>query len=504
MRLRLPRAPRHRQPAPLGRAVTTRRLFALMPALLLAAAGCGDVLVEEPRTFLSNEQFFRSETDAEAAVLATYAPFQSLEYYGVRFISNTMQFEDAVDGRGTYQPGAQYACDQICAGRLWASWSEMYRGINRANVVVARVPAVPMDSARRVALIGEAKFVRALNYLNLVRYWGAVPLRLTPSEGFDALAAPRAPVDSVYRQVIADLQEAEAVLPDAGANGRATRWAAKALLADVYIGRENWALAAAKAKEVIDSRRFSLVEVRTAADFDQIFGADVDTSPEELFDIPFTREGGSAGTELPALLHHASAGYAANAYRALFANTKSYIGTWNRADLRYQYGMYTTPAEVRLLSATEPQRFRKFRDARAIVRPTHGNDFHVLRYADVLTTFAEAESQANGGPTPAAYDAINRIRRRAYGLNTAVPSAARDLPPGLGAQAFRDAVLLERAYEFTAEGRRYWDLKRTGRLEAAVRAVGKPYDARYLLWPIPQNELDANDALTLADQNPGW
>jgi hypothetical protein len=378
----------------------------------------------------------------------------------------------------------------------------MYRGINRANVVVARVPAVAMDSARRAALVGEAKFVRALNYLNLVRYWGAVPLRLTPSEGFDNLAAPRAPADSVYRQVLADLREAEAVLPDAAANGRATRWAAKALIADVHLGRGDWALAAAKAKEVIDSRRFSLVAVRTAADFDQLFGADVDTSPEELFDVPFTRDGGSAGTELPAMLHHASAGYAANAYRALYANMKSFVGAWDRADLRYQYGMYTG-ADARWLTATEPQRFRKFRDPRAIVRQAHGNDFHVLRYADVLTTFAEAESQANGGPTPAAYDAINRVRRRAYGLDVAAPSA-RDLAPGLGAQAFRDAVLLERAYEFTAEGRRYWDLKRTGTLEAAVRAAGKAYNARYLLWPIPQDELTANKALTPADQNPGW
>jgi hypothetical protein len=377
----------------------------------------------------------------------------------------------------------------------------MYRGINRANLVVARVPAIGMDPARRAALVGEAKFVRALNYLNLVRYWGAVPLRLEPSEGFEQLAAPRAPVDSVYRQIVADLQDAEAALPDAAANGRATRWAAKALLAEVYLGREQWAQAAAKAREVIDSRRFSLVEVRTAADFDQLFGADVDASPEEIFDVPFTRDGG-LGSELPALLHHASAGYAANAYRALYANMRSFVGTWDRADLRYQYGMYTG-GDTRHLSAAEPQRFRKFRDSRAIERAGHGNDFHVLRYADVLTTFAEAESQANGGPTPAAYDAINRVRRRAYGLNTAA-SGARDLAPGLGAQAFRSAVLQERAYEFTAEGRRYWDLKRTGTLEAAVRAVGKAYDPRYMLWPIPQDELAANKALTLQDQNPGW
>ena len=497
-----PRGSHRHPPAARGLAVITRRILALVPALLLATAGCDDPLAEEPRTFLSNEQFFRDATDAQAAVLATYQPFQDIEYYRVRFVSNVMQFEDAVDGRGTYAPGAQYACDQVCMQRLWNSWANMYRGINRANLVVARVPAIDMDSARKAAFVGEAKFVRALNYVNLVRYWGPVPLRLEPSEGFDKLAAPRAPVDEVYRQIAADLRDAEAVLPDAAPNGRATRWAAKALLAEVHLGRGEWPAAAAKAKEVIDSRRFSLVEVRTAADFDQLFGPEVDTSPEELFDVPFTRDAGF-GSELPALLHHPSAGYATNAYRALFGNMRSFLGRWSPTDLRYQYGLYTG-TDTRHLSSTEPQRFKKFRDARSIERSAHGNDFHVLRYADVLTTFAEAESQANGGPTPAAYDAINRVRRRAYGLSTAAPSAARDLPPGLSAQAFRDAVLLERAYEFTAEGRRYWDLKRTGTLEAAIRAVGKAYDPRYLLWPIPQDELDANDALTLQDQNPGW
>jgi len=484
--------------------MTNRRLSALVLALVpaLALAGCKDALVEEPQTFLSSEQFFRDATDAEAAVLATYQPFQDLEYYRVRFISNVMQFEDDVNARGSFAPGAQYACDQICKGRLWNSWANMYRGINRANLVVARVPAIKMDSVKRAAFVGEAKFTRALNYLNLVRYWGAVPLRLEPSEGFETLAAPRAPVEDVYRQIVADLQEAESVLPDVAANGRATKWAAKALLADVHLGRDQWQLAAAKAKEVIDAGRFSLVEVRVANDFDALFGPDAKTSREELFDIPATRESG-LGSELPAILHHASAGYAVGAYRALFGNMKSFLARWDPSDLRYQYGLYTG-TDVRYLTSAEPQRFKKWRDPRAASRGGHGNDFHVLRYADVLLTFAEAESQAGNGPTAAAYDAVNRIRRRGYGLNPAAPSAARDLPPGLSAQAFRDAVLLERAYEFTAEGRRYWDLKRTGTLEAAIRAAGKPYDAKYMLWPLPQDELDANTALSLADQNPGW
>ena len=139
--------------------------------------------------------------------------------------------------------------------------------------------------SRRQVIVGEAYFLRALNYLNLVRYWGAVPLRLAPAEGLASLSAPRASVDEVYAAIVADLQTAEAALPDGAANGRPSRWAATALLADLHLGRESWAQAAAKAKEVIDSGQFSLLEVSSAEDFHQIFGADVDKSVEEIFDI---------------------------------------------------------------------------------------------------------------------------------------------------------------------------------------------------------------------------
>ena len=111
---------------------------------------------------------------------------------------------------------------------------------------------------------------------------------------------------------------------------------------------------------------------------------------------------------------------------------------------------------------------------------------------------------ANGGPTAESYDAVNRIRRRAYGLPLEQPAPAVDFPTGLSQSDFRDLLIQERAYEFLVEGKRYWDLKRTGKLEGAIVAVGDPYDPKYMLFPIPRAELDTNAALTLADQNPGW
>jgi hypothetical protein len=109
----------------------------------------------------------------------------------------------------------------------------------------------------------------------------------------------------------------------------------------------------------------------------------------------------------------------------------------------------------------------------------------------------------NGSPTSAAYDAVNRIRRRAYGKDLNSPSSV-DLASGMSLQQFRDAVIQERAKEFFAEGKRYWDLKRTGKLIDVVSQTGDPVSEQYMLWPLPREEIDANDSLSASDQNPGW
>ena len=477
-------------------------VFAL--AVCAVLAGCDALSLEErPETFLAEEQFYRNAADAQAALFAAYEPFQDNAYYQLRHVTNLMSMADYVNGRGSYSSAAAYdGCDQTCKDRLWNAWNSMYSGINNANLVIARVPEIEMDAALQEQIVAEAHFIRALNYVNLVRYWGGVPLRTEPLEGLEALAAPRASADDVYDLIISDLQLAGARLPATNDNGRATRWAATALLADVYLGRENWAEAAAKAEEVIDSGAFALVEVQAPEDFEQIFGPDVDLSSEEIFDIPFISQD-PFGMQLPSALNDPGPGYGARPYRALFADGDAFIFDWDEADLRHDFNLYVG-ADTLYLTEIEPQRFKKFGDPSATDRNGHGNDFPVLRYPDALLIFAEAAAMASGAPTEAAYDALNRVRRRAYGVPLDAPNADVDLPADLGLDAFRDAVIQERAYEFLAEGKRYWDLKRTGMLEEAITAVGEDYDPKYQLWPLPQEELDANEALSLEDQNPGW
>jgi hypothetical protein len=110
---------------------------------------------------------------------------------------------------------------------------------------------------------------------------------------------------------------------------------------------------------------------------------------------------------------------------------------------------------------------------------------------------------ADGAPSALALERLNMIKRRAYGYDFSQVSPV-DYPSGLSKDAFRDIVLKERGYEFILEGKRWWDLKRTGKVKEAMLAAGRPFINERLLWPIPTEEINNNPALTQADQNPGY
>jgi starch-binding outer membrane protein, SusD/RagB family len=473
--------------------------------LLALLAGC-DVLApdleEKPITFLVGEQFFRNADDALAATRAVYGPLRRGGYYQRDFVVLTELQADYLNGRGSYLPAGNFRHDNLNIQRIAGVWNDIYSSINRANLVIDRIPGISMDERLKTQYVAEARFLRGMGYYHLVRLWGPVPLRVEPVTSLDALAAPRAAVDDVYRVIVEDLQFAEANLPDRfdlADVGRATRWAAKTLLADVYLTREQYAQAAAKAKEVMDSGRFSLVEVREPDDFLKIFGPEVIESSEEILSVKFSSAGGG-NTDLVAYTHNPGAGYTPVGFRTLLGEPRSQVlATWHEQDLRRLYKLYSAdPNDSRFLTASEPELFKKYRD------PTgSGNtDIPVFRYPEVLLIFAEAEAAASGGPTPAAYEALNRVRRRAFGHDSLVPSPA-DLA-GLGAAEFRDAVLMERAWEFVLEAKRWFDLVRTKRALSTIQPLGEPITEKNLLWPVPTQELDNNPALSQADQNPGW
>lgn len=476
----------------------------------LTIAGCSDLLTEVPLDRLSQENFYQTKDDLIAGLNAVYAQVRGANSYGTNYPAQLNGLADYCISRGTQTPVSEFkGLDGTNIGRTDNIWRDIFQSINSANIIIKVVPSVNLTDADKNAILGEARFMRAFNYYNLVRNYGGVPLRTEPVTNVAETSGKRATQEEVYKLITDDLLFAETILPRTQAQvGRPTQWAAKLLLASVYLTRENWVSARDKADEVIKSGLYALVEVKVADDFEKVFGPDMATSPEEVFYIKYARIAGQ-GWGYPSYQHPADGPYTTGV-RAHFTNTTiPLIKNWSDKDLRKDYNLYSSyvnrSGKLTTFPTAEPICFRKYRDSPA--NPP-GNDFPFLRYAEALLIYAEAASQANNGPTAQALENLNKVHRRAYGVPSTTPAPAVDFTlAGQTATSFRDLVMTERAYEFMMEASRWHDLKRLGtpRLKTIIKeARGKDVADAHLLWPIPRQEIDNNPDISQTDQNPGY
>lgn len=476
-------------------------------SFLLLSAGflhsCKDALKEEVFSFVATENYWKTEADAEAGIIGTYESFLNSNYYGRFYFELTELPADfvTINRNDTYQTLDRW---DLIANHPFVLqvWNTMYQQISRANGVIQYVPAIAMDEQKKQAIVGEAKFIRAFNYFNIVRLWGDSPMPLAVIDNLANTSLPRTSKTQIYAQIEQDLQEAEAVLPETrtgAAVGRATSGAAKTLLAWVYLTQEKWQEAASKSNEVIG--KYQLLPK-----FGDVFSGTNENNAEIIFSVQF--DGTNRGHSLTSFAHAGGTQNpnCTNGVRVYSVDNKSDIWTkWDTTEARRNFSVYryfTGRNGTRQDVGNDYPAFGKYNaPSETGINNSYINPI-VLRYPDVLLIFAEAESQAKGGPTAEAYEAINKIRRRAYNLPVDQPSATVDLT-GLSQQAFRDAVIQERGFEFVMECKRLYDLLRTGTFKSKIQSLGKAATAGDLL-PIPQSEIDANAEMTSADQNPGY
>lgn len=469
---------------------------------LILVMSCSDYLEEESVSFLSDSQFYQTEADALATINAAYQPMATGSYYGQLFFSQVETKAEYALGRGSQQPTGVYKLDQTNIGRIANIWRVAYLCINRANAVLARVPAIEMNEDLKSRIIAEAHFVRALNYFNLVRLWGPVPLHKEEIASIVEFSFPRSPVDEIYSLIISDLLAAEEGLNLRSTQMaptdlfRATVGAAQTLLAHVYLTREQYPEAMAKAQLVIASNEYSL-----EPNYLDVYDVNRQTHSEDVFSIKFSRIAG-LGSDLAAYTQNANAGYSSTGFRTVLGNKNSFLSTWEAEDLRRNVNVYNTPYDSTFLTASEPILFKKYIDKEA--QGTHGNDFPVYRYPDALFIYAEADVRADGNLSAQGLEYINMIRRRAYGKPVNTPDVSVDFASGLSADQYLDIIFDERGKEFLLESKRWFDMLRYDRVEELLDASGFDYSPTVLLWPIPQEEIDNNEALTQADQNPGY
>jgi hypothetical protein len=479
-------------------------------ALLISA--CGDVLEEIPKDFIAPENFYKNEKDAEGAIAAVYASrFIGGSGWGGN-TDNYMNFNrlhtDWSIARGSFTSLGKW--DQIIStdqyGRIGGFWREFYQTINRANVVLNRVSQIEdINEDVRSRILAEAHFLRAWTYWDLLRDWGGVPIRTEEYTGASEIAVPRATKDEVYDLILSDLIIADQNLPaDVGREtGRASKWAAKMLMARIYMDMENWDLAAEKASEVIESGNYSLVNVELQEDFYKIFATK--TSSEDIFSHHFTV---NVFPRFIQWYHGSGTPYNKGSvwgFTNLANMNAPLIVNWDQDDLRKDFNLYdryvNTDGDTVMNDEYSRWRFKKY------IMDENGNATHsipIFRYAEAFLIYAEASAMAEGSPSGLALERLNTIRRRAYGYDPHSPSPV-DFSSGMSQQEFIDTVIRERAYEFFFEDLRWWDLKRTGKAaEVISEAHDMPFNINRLLYPIPVDEMENNTAINQSDQNPGY
>ena len=471
--------------------------------LVCVLSSCESILKEEPKS-LAVETFYNTAAEVEAAVNAIYTPLRSSNTSGMGvYIAVLEAHIDYAYGRGSYAVLNNFqGLDNVNISRTAGAWEGFYLSIRNANLVIKNAPnGKSISKANIDKYLAEAKFLRAFNYFHLVRNWGGVPIRTEAN--MTEINAKRNSVAEVYDLILADLKVAEAGLPEQiSQSGRPSKWAAKTLLADVYLELKRYAEARDKAEEVMLSKKFSLVPVQTSEDFQKIFGPTVVTTPEEVFYLKYSRQSGQGNlwpwlTNHPGTRLHGGGGV----YGHHSDITNPVYKNWDDKDLRkglwysWNIGLGTTS----ILS-------KKFIDPDAIGGSGAGNDAPWYRYADVLLIYAEAASQAANGPTATALEALNQVHRRAYGLAPTSPSAIDFKLTDYTANSFLDLVIKERGYEFQYEGKRWLELKRTGKAQQIILATkNKTIADKAYLWPIAVSELGYNTAIDpVKDQNPGY
>jgi len=268
---------------------------------------------------------------------------------------------------------------------------------------------------------------------------------------------------------------------------------------------EKWQEALTKANEIITSGVYSLVPVTKASDFELIFGPTANTSSEDAFSLKYSRSNGSSS--IPQQYALANSAFSSDGWGSFYGlPTFPLLRDWDHNDLRWQFNIYTSypkkDGTIVQNPSDRPLLFGKFKDPG--FAPGHGNDFPIYRYPEVLLIFAEADNQINNGPTQLALERLNMVHRRAYGYPPAAVSPVDfTLQTAPTAQAFRDLVLRERAYEFLCEHKRWFDLIRTKTVkQVTLEAKGVVISDNFLLFPIPQQEMDNNPSI--GQQNPGY
>ncbi|RYY21303.1 MAG: RagB/SusD family nutrient uptake outer membrane protein [Cytophagaceae bacterium] len=494
-----------------------RLLFSLATACTLGLGSCQKDLDQAPISNGSTLTFYQTATDFSQAMTAVYS---NLRGYPDRTLFMSEIRSDnfyAVSSLGVrdWDGINNFVSTLSINPYISDTWASDYSTIFRANTMLDQLAgAGAITGALRPRYEGEAKFIRAMMYFDLVRYFGKVPLVdhvLSPQA---TAQMQRTDVAKVYELIISDLQTAIANLPATYAAtdvGRATKGAAQTLLAQVYLtrsgptygingpglGLNEYALANTLLDQVIASKAYSL-----QGTYPRVFAFSNENNSEVIFDIQYIANGTLGGSYNATLATNQYLPYLGLAFASNAVENKpvsaDVISTYATADARLTFNVL--PSFTYQSIAYSTPLLKKYIDvaSRGTSYSDWGLNFIVLRYADVLTMKAECILHGVGGTTADALALTNQLRTRAS-------------VPALTSLTIND-LLAERRREFLGEGLRWHDLVREGVVLDVMNAwvlkedvalkITRPIGANMIIYPVPQIELAS--APGVYTQNPGY
>ena len=489
------------------------KIFPYLLTLGLSAtlSSCSESILDiTPLTNNTANDFYKTEDQVNQGVLAVYnswlpIPASSNWYLSEVRSDNTHEIEGGAQ-RDYKEVGNFTASSQTAA--FQTAWSQLYSVVYRSNVVLSKVEG--FEFARVNQFKAEARLFRAMAYFDLVRYWGDVPLVdkvLSIEEGKNAL---RTPATDIYKLIVDDLTFAAENLPEsyvAAQKGRATKYAAKALLGRVYLTMAGYPL---KQTDKLALAKAQLAEVMKASSLFPVPAVYRDLftvaskNKHHIFEVQYLSGGKGLGSSLPSEMAFQfpsqwspfTGGFEGQVEPALLA---SYAST----DARKLATLDSGYVDTKTGATSGRVQFTKFLekgDATVTSRNDYQRNFPIVRYADVLLMYAEILNEEAGTPPAEAIQILNKVRADAK---------VAPVTPATKA-AMKLALENERRWEFAGEGLRWFDLVRTERAIPAMTEFFRSHDIpmangvtnRDLLFPIPLNEMLINPGFW--KQNDGY
>lgn len=508
----------------------TKYIGILVICFLLSS--CNDFLNQTPRTGPVLLNYFKTKKDFEYAVVGMYKPLQVLYNNESEFGLNTFRSDnltfiyDVGDRGSTELEDIDKFTVKTTNWVIEDNWDRNYLIISRANQVLAALSKTQLELSQtfRDKVKGQALFLRALSYFDLVRLFGHIPLYLEPVTDYESSFKPQVPAEQVYQQIINDAKEAAELLPnkwDVGP-GRASAAAAYTLLGNVYLTLRQYSNAEDALMKVVNMKKYGLL-----SNFGNIFKPSNEGNKEMIFVVEFgtgftaNPQASSFPVQLMPFLRDLSiiTGVQQNRGNCCFglAPTPDLIkafGGMDTKDERFDVsiGFYNGPSPVSGVPYDPIPYVNKYLHPHSNYAETDQN-WPIYRYAQVLLMLSRATYEQ--GRLNEARKYLNMVRRRA-GLNNSTASNTKELGK---------AILHEFRLEFAFENKRWHSLVRTGNAVEVMNTLGNrikanPTDYYFpssitnsyfngaynitednLIYPIPEAEININAEL---EQNPGY